>query len=405
MASILRTFFGKKKETSTEDKNQEPDTTTGVGILFDWNAIDGGAQAWQVFCESCNPKNLAENAVFMTDVEREACKIEIKALVNRQHAFCVALPDARTEQVNYVHNAVLSNAAKFILPETPFVPPASVGPWGSQIGRINFEGVFTLYDGDFLWVLLRAAKARWNCSVSTNELNRFLHAVKSCMPLEDDEMAIYAHAIGAYRLEQALANFRLDFSRTLMHWSKDERPSKQRECEDFIARLKRALGNEAKISTINKLGKIKPVEEWMRTSSLVREIASVMEKSDGSTSLRKINQEIVRRVSSVEESNIVIFIILSALLVTLVRFNKANKPLEGISRAINFIDGLPAYEELIPVWRRIIADSSEMELLELSSRVEKTLVNNAMTHLELGCRGVPSDMEELKLLCKKIYVE
>lgn len=219
----------------------------GVGILFDWKAIGGeGTKAWQVFCESCDPKNLLENTLNMTDVWSEACKIEIKALASRQHAFCIALPDARSEQVNYVHNAVLSNAAKFLLPETPFVPPGLVGPWGPKLGRINFEGVFTLYDGDFLWVLLRAAKAKWDCSISTSELNRFLHAVKSCSPhYSDDEIAIYAHAIGVHRLDQALANFRSDYSRSLTHWAEDERPARQKECDELIARLKRAVSPPA----------------------------------------------------------------------------------------------------------------------------------------------------------------
>jgi hypothetical protein len=219
----------------------------GVGILFDWKAIGGeGTKAWEVFCESCDSKNLLENTINMTDVEREACKIEIKALGNRQHAFCIALPDARSEQVNYVQNAVLSNAAKFLVPETPFVPPALVGPWGPKLGRINFEGVLTLYDGDYLWVLLRAAKAKWDCSISTSELNRFLHAVKNCGPhYSDDEIAIYAHAIGVYRLDQALANFRSDYSRSLTHWAEYERPAKQKECDELIARLKCAVSTPA----------------------------------------------------------------------------------------------------------------------------------------------------------------
>lgn len=214
----------------------------GVGILFDWNTIGGmGTEAWQVFCESCDPKNLVENTVLMTDVESELCKIEFEDLSDRQHAFCIALPDARTEQVKYLKNAILSKAGKFLLPETPFVIPGLVGPWGPKLGRINFEGVFTLYDGLFLWVLLRAAKAKWNCSVSADQLNRFLHAVMSCPRVADDEIAIYAHAIGADRLDQALADLRSDYSHPSTHWSEDERGARKRECEELIARLKRAV--------------------------------------------------------------------------------------------------------------------------------------------------------------------
>jgi len=246
---ILKKIFGKQQmnypaasrgvSTLNEMKNEYKGD--GVGILFDWKAIGMGHNAWQLFCESCAPQNLSNNTVLMTDVERDACKVEIKALANRQHAFCIALPDASPEQVNYVQKAVLSNAAKFLLPETPFVPPALVGPWGSQIGSISSMGEFTLYDGDFLWVLLRAAKAKWICSISTNELNRFLRAIKSCRDHSDDEIAIYAHAIDAHRLDQALANFRSDYSRSLTHWSEDERPARQRECEELIARLKRSV--------------------------------------------------------------------------------------------------------------------------------------------------------------------
>ncbi len=233
---ILRRIFG-REHTKTEYQGD------GVGVLFDWEAIGGvgGTKAWQVFCESCDPTNLVENTVLMTDVSSEACKIEIKALASRHHAFCIALPDARSEQVSYVHNAVLSNAAEFLLPDTPFIPPALVGPWEPPIGRIGFDGEFKLYDGDFLWVLLRAAKAKWKCTVPIEELNRFLYAVKSLLSIADDEMAIYAHAINAHVFDQALVNFRSDYSRSLTDWPEDERPAKEKECEELIARLKRAV--------------------------------------------------------------------------------------------------------------------------------------------------------------------
>ncbi len=54
---------------------------------------------------------------------------------------------------------------------------------------------------------------------------------------------------------------------------------------------------------------------------------------------------------------------------------------------------------------RILLQMDAITLLEESSHIEKTLVNNAMTHLELGCTGVPTDRKELELLCRKTYVE
>jgi hypothetical protein len=234
---IFKKMFSKER-MDTEHKGD------GVGILFDWDAVGDGVRAWQIFCESCDPKHLAENIVLMTDVLMEDCKIEIKALANRQHAYCIGLPETHGEQTKYVHNAMLSNAAKFLLPETPFVPPALVGPWGTPIGRINFEGEFTLYDGDFLWVILRAARAKWNCSVSAKELNRFLFAIKGCCPITDDEMAIFAQAIGAHRLEQALDTFRTDYTRSLINRPEDERSASQKKCEEFVAQLKHAIGRK-----------------------------------------------------------------------------------------------------------------------------------------------------------------
>jgi hypothetical protein len=212
----------------------------GVALLFDWRAIGGqGTNAWQAFCESCDPKHLVENDILINDVWSDACGI--KPLEGRAHAFCIALPGAPNEQVNYIRDRISSRARQFLLPEMPFVPPALACTGGHQIGRINFEGVFTLYDGDYLWVLLRAAKAGWNCSVHSAELNRFLMAVKSCSPVPNNEMAIYARAVGVNRSNQALANFRSEYSRSLAHWSEQERPARQRECEEFIALVSRAL--------------------------------------------------------------------------------------------------------------------------------------------------------------------
>lgn len=244
MLGFLKSFFGRK--ASAKNRAVRGESSTGIAVLFDWNEIGDGFTAWRIFCESCNPSVLSENTVYMTDVDNTVCRIPNAALAERGHAFCVALPEARREQADHVRNTLSQNASKFLLPAPAFVsaPLDVLGPWGPAIGRINFEGTFTLYDGEFLWVLLRAARAKWNCVVTPREIDKFLHAVFSCYPIDKNELAIYATAIGPHLLEQALDQFRSSFARSQAQLPDDRRAARQQQCEEFMSQLQNACSKE-----------------------------------------------------------------------------------------------------------------------------------------------------------------
>jgi hypothetical protein len=119
---------------------------------------------------------------------------------------------------------------------------------------------------------------------------------------------------------------------------------------------------------------------WISTSKVVQDVVSSMGRLDGTTTMKSNNRQFFGKIHSIAEGNVVAFIILTRATQIMEEFNSAGNPLEAMSRAINFLDGMPSYEDIVSKWRHLLANLRGLpmdELLYQSRQLHHELVDSA----------------------------
>lgn len=122
------------------------------------------------------------------------------------------------------------------------------------------------------------------------------------------------------------------------------------------------------------------LKHWIGASVIVKDAVSSIGNYDGSKTMNSINRQLFGKARSVAEGNVLAFVVLTRATQIMQQFNSTGQPLEAISRAMNFLDGMPAYGDTVAQWRQQIADSKGVppsELLQQARELEEELVEGA----------------------------
>lgn len=126
------------------------------------------------------------------------------------------------------------------------------------------------------------------------------------------------------------------------------------------------------------------LREWAYHSESVTALLALGPSSDGSFSLASKNSAIWAAARSAEEEQVMLFVVLSAATLVLIKHNKTGDGVAALLGAMNVVDGIPDFAPLVVAFRHAVAaledieqhqghkdESKRSELLQKSKDLEK----------------------------------
>lgn len=126
------------------------------------------------------------------------------------------------------------------------------------------------------------------------------------------------------------------------------------------------------------------LREWANHSQSVTALLALGPSSDGSFSLASKNTAIWAVARSAEEQQVMLFVVLSAATLVLIKHNKTGDGVAALLGAMNVVDGIPDFAPLVVAFQHAVAaledieqhqghkdESKRSELLQKSQDLEK----------------------------------